>query len=242
MISIYFRSSTSVNRTELDSMENFISELTTRELNKWSELRREAINRNQSQSAVDIASSDEQQRLIDEIHSYLDTCDCSELERLIRRYLHESAARQSAAPLPRIVLLEVLEFLCRSGSVECYKSLIAHLRAGNVDFFDEHRTYFEILDLELEWKTAGNTVDDVLTRFKRKYLEFSLRHCDESVQSRNKSHKSMLRKLCAVMIDDTIASKGESAAIKLRESIEEICEESRDYQLMFDLWRKLFER
>lgn len=222
-------------------MENFISELTTRELNKWSELRKEAINRNQSQS-VDIASSDEQQHLIDELHGCLDTHDASELERLIRRYLDDSAGRQSAAPLPRIVLLEVLEFLCRSGSADCYKSLIAHLRAHNHDFFREHLTYFEILDLELEWKTAGNSVDEVLERFTRKYLEFSLRHSDVSLHNENKSHKSMLRKLCAAMIDDTIASKGESAAIKLRESIEEICEESRDYQLMFDLWRKLFER
>lgn len=230
------------HQNELDSMENFISDLTTRELNKWNELRREAINRNQSQS-FEIASSDEQQRLIDEIHSCLDTHESCELEKLIRKYLHASTdSRQSIAILPRIVLLEVMEFACRNGDVEIYKSLIAHLKERNLCFMNEHMTYFEIIELELEWKTAGNNVDEILEKFSRKYLELSQSYSDEVLKNKIKSHKSMLRKLGIVMIDDTIASKGESAAIKLRESIEKICEVTRDYQLMFDLWRKLFER
>lgn len=218
---------------KLDSMENFISDLTTRKLNKWNELRKEAINRNQSQS-VEIASSDEQKRLIDEIHSCLDTHDDERLEMLIRKYLHSfDNAQTNFSALPRIVLLEVLELFCREGNRDLAGLLFRHFKTINLEFYNEHSSYFEILDLELRWKTAHN-VDELLRRFEQKYLETS--------NKVNKSDRTMLRKLCLVMIDDTISRKGESAMIKLRESIERVSEESRDYQMMFDLWRKLFER
>jgi hypothetical protein len=207
-------------------MENFISDLTARKLNKWNELRKEAINRNQSQS-VEIASSDEQKHLIDEIHSCLDTHDDEMLELLIRKYLHNFTG---SAALPRIILLEVLEFICREGNKELYQLLINHIKTINSEFYYEHSTYFEVLDLELCWKT-GQNVDELLEVFEMKYLENS-----------EKSKRILLKKFCLVMINDTISRKGESVVIKLKESIERICEQSRDYQMMFDLWRKLFER
>jgi hypothetical protein len=207
-------------------MENFISDLTARKLNKWNELRKEAINRNQSQS-VEIASSDEQKHLIDEIHSCLDTHDDEMLETLIRKYLHNFTG---SAALPRIILLEVLEYMCREGNKEIYQLLINHIKMINLEFYNDHKTYFDVLDLELCWKT-GQNVDEVLKLFEMKYL-----------QNLDKSKRILLRKFCLVMINDTISRKGESVVIKLKESIERICEQSRDYQMMFDLWRKLFER
>lgn len=204
-----------------DSMESFISEITRRSADKFNQLRVANLRRNQSQEEI-TGECDGQRELIEEIHNCLDISDEDELENLISKTL--------GLTLPRAVICEVLEFASRSGRHEMFHKTLPQLDAN---FLKANGNYFELLSLELDWK-SGRNIDQLLERFENMHNQSCL---GEEIKMRED-----FRRFCSFIIKDSVAKKGESAVIRLRRTLEKLCEETNDYQLLFDLWRNLFDR
>lgn len=206
--------------TILDSMESFISDLTQRKVNKWNE-RLETLNRNQSQ--VKIASA-VQRELIEEIHNCLDTFDSEELENVIDKSLN--------ARLPRSVICEALEFSSSTGNCGLFHKLTGSMKRSDAEFYNRNRIYFETLNLELDLRTNGDNFDELIERFAVIYKESIL----------NETAMKQTMKFYAMMIQDCVDKRGESTTLRLKERIAQLCLNVRNHQLLFELWRKLFER
>lgn len=208
-----------------DSMETFISDLKQRRMNKWNQIQKETISRNQSRDEI---TSGEQNDLIEEIFHCLDTHDEDRLGNVIERWLRRPEILKGSQ---LEVLCESLEFATRVGNVGIFRLLLMHLKAHEAEFHKDNVGYFEVLGLELEWR-SGQNIDELLEKFALIYKQ-------------NISNELMMRqimKLYSVIIQDTVERKGESAVIKLKHKIEGICVEAKSHQLLFNLWRKLFER
>lgn len=202
-------------------METFISDLARRRTDKWNELRKEteALSRNQSQDEI---ASDEQHDLIEEIYNCLDSHDADdELENVIDEW-----RRKYELPLPRELLDELFEFTSSAGNYQLFRKLLEHLRG-----FDEYRDEVIVRDLEYDWRTGMN-IDQLLARFE---VQFKKSLDDEPMMRRT-------MKFYALMTKDCVEKRGESSVLRLRDKVEPICIETQDYRLLFDLWRKLFER
>lgn len=203
-------------------METFISDLTQRKVNKFNQLRRENIRRNQSQAQINVV----QHELIEEIYSCLDERDEEQLEELIDKWLEKPTHR-----FPRSALCEVLELSSSTGNAELFRKLMTFTQVYDPEFYDENVSYIDALNLELDWRT-GQNIDLMIDKFETMYKR-SL-YDDEMT-------KHMLR-LSSTLIQDCVSKKGESVVIKFKDRFERMCRESKDYQLLFELWRNLFER
>lgn len=203
-------------------MESFISDLTTREINKFNQLRRESTRRNQSQATISVKQHD----LIEEIYDCLDSRDEGALESVIDKWLEKPTIQ-----LPLATLCELVEFSSRTGNTELFHKLIDYSTTFEPYFHKENLSYFQTLNLELDWRT-GTNVDQLIENFETLYKKsFS-----DEVASRH------MASCYNVMIKDCVEKKGEAAVLKLTDKIVKMCDESRDYQLLFELWRNLFER
>lgn len=185
-------------------------------------MRNEFIRRNQSQTTI----SKSQHDLIDEIYECLDSYDEDALEILIDKVL-----KNPTMLLPRSTLCEILEFSSNTGSTELFHKLLAYIKTFEAEFHAFNVCYFEKLNLELDWRT-GKNVDQLIGNFETLYKK----HLNDKVGSRHMS------KFASVMIQDCIEKKCEAVVLKLKDKIEKMCDESDDYQLLFELWRNLFER
>lgn len=203
-------------------METFISDLKERQVNKFNQLRREQIRWNQSRSKI----SDEQHDLIEEINDCLDTRDEQALESAIDKWLENPIPQ-----LPRATLCEVVEFSSSVGNAELYGKLIALIKASDPELYADNLSYFHSLRLELDWR-IGKNIDELIEKFESMYKQ----------GLSNEVAMEHATKLSTIMIQDAVERKGESVVIKLKARIEAMCKESGDYQLLFDLWRNLFER
>lgn len=202
-------------------METFISDLTQRRTNKWNELRKETetLSRNQSQDEI---ASDEQHALIEEIYNCLDSHDDGdELENVIDEW-----QRKYENPLPRELLHELFEFTNGVGKLELLRKLVEHIRNFDV-YYDEAI----VRELEYDWK-SGKNIDQLIDRFQVLFRD--------SVADELKMKYIM--KFYAIMVKDCVEKRGESVVLRLRDKIEPICIDTKNYRLLFDLWRKLFER
>jgi hypothetical protein len=206
-------------------MDQFVNELAHRKTNRWLELRKETINsRNQSQEEI---TSAKQHDLIDDIHRCLDEQDEIGLEKLIDAW----EENHTIIHLPYSVSCELLEFTSSVGNSRLFQKLFSHLKTHNVEFYEENSRYFEAMVLELEFKTNTN-IDELLEKFEELYKK--------SISS-DRNTKLIMR-FCSVIIENCVSKRGESAVIKLRNKIEGMCEDSGDYRLLFELWKRLFER
>lgn len=206
-----------------DSMESFISEITRRSADKFNQLRVANLRRNRSQDEI-TDDSDGQSALIEEIHNCLDSSDEDELEDLINKWI------RLGLTLPRAVICEVCEFASRSGRREMFHKTLAQLDS---DFLKANGNYFELLSLELDWK-SGRNIDQLLERFE---VMHKLSCLGDEIKMRQD-----FRRFCSFIIKDSVAKKGESAVIRLKALLEKLSEETNDYQLLFDLWKNLFDR
>lgn len=204
-------------------METFISDLTQRRTNKWNELRKETetLSRNQSQDEI---ASDEQHALIEEIYNCLDSHDDDgdELENVIDEW-----QRKYENPLPRELLHELFELASGVGKLELFRKLVEHIR--NFDIYHDEAI---VRELEYDWKTGKHNIDQLIDRFLVLFLN--------SVADELKMKQIM--RFYAIMVKDCVEKRGESVVLRLRDKIEPICIDTKNYRLLFDLWRKLFER
>lgn len=204
-------------------MEIFISDLTMRKVKEFNQLRSESIRWTQTQVEI----SEQQHDLIDAIYECLDSRDEEALGSVINKWLVEKPATQ----LPRSTFCEVVEFSSSMGNTELFHKLISYTKTFEPEFHEENLSYFETLNLELDWRTCGN-VDRLIENFESLYKK----SLSDEVTTRH------MTKFCSVMIQDCVNKKGEAVVLKLKDKIEKICDESKDYQLLFELWRNLFER
>lgn len=204
-----------------DSIESFISDITQRRQEKFNQLRRENTKRNQME-VTPVEGND----VIDKIHNCLDARDEDELTIVIDSWLEKPANT-----LPRSVIGNVLAFASSVGNRELFKKLIAHAKHCDSPFYEENFSLIETLYLELDWRT-GKNIDQLIEKFE---LMYKRNISDELLTKR-------MEKLCSIMIVDCVEKKGESVVVKLKEKLEQMCEESKDYRLLYDLWRNLFER
>lgn len=182
------------------------------------------MKRNQLQ--IDIKAVEGNDVLIDEIHKCLDSRDDNDLTSLIDNWLGNRRNK-----LPRSVIYEILEFSSGAGNRLLFEKIIDHARHSDFDFYKESFAFIEPLILELDWRT-GKNIDQLIENFAILYKK---RTSDEVITKQ-------LEKFCSIMIRDSVEKKGESVVVKLKEKIEQICGETKDYRLMYDLWRQLFER
>jgi len=208
-----------LNSANRDSMETFISELTTRKINKFNKLRGE-IRRNQSQADISVKQRD----LFKEIYDCLDSRDEEALESVIDKWL------EKPIQLPLATLCELVEFSSKTGNTKLFHKLIVYTTTFEPDFHKEKLSYFEALNLELDWRT-GTNVDQLIENFESLYKKsFS-----DEVASRH------MASCFNAMMKDCVEKKGEAVVLKLKDKIVKMCEESKDYLLLFELWRNLFE-
>jgi hypothetical protein len=206
-----------------DSIESFISDLTQRKSAEFNQLRKENLSRNQSQ---DEKINAEQADFVEEILDCLGSRDEEELTRVIDVWTAERRHK-----LPNDVLIEILEFASDSGNTAIFRKITSHVKTNEADFYASNERVFNALSLELDWR-AGANVDQLIDRFEAIHQE----------RSGDESFAHHVSRLTQKIINDTLERKGESAVIKLRDRVVKMCEKSQDYQLLFDLWRSLFER
>jgi hypothetical protein len=190
-------------------------------------LRRENISRNQSQDEI---INEQQADLVEEIYNCLDSRDEEELAKVINVW---TAEHRNLLPVPCALLMEILEFASGRGNTTIFHKITSYVKTNEASFYASNLCLFEMLSLELDWKaTAGVNVDRLIDRFE-------VIHKKSIAVDAASKHVS---RFSSKIINDTLERKGESAVIKLKDRIEKMCGESKDYQLLFDLWRSLFER
>lgn len=208
-------------------METFANDLAEQKKNRYLQLRKETIkNRNKSQEE----NTSRELKLIDDIHKCLDLRDEESLEILIDDAWEEKHAI-STIHLPIAVLCEAMEFASSVGNPQLFKKLFERLKVHDKKFISQNSSYFSALGLELEFKTSTN-IDELLFKFEKLY--------EKSIDDENNTKQIM--RFCSVIIQDCVNRRGESVVIKLKDRIEKMCESSKDYRLLFELWRRLFER
>lgn len=186
-------------------------------------MRKETINRNQSQ---DQSGSVAQQHLIEEIYSCIDSHDDEALEIVV-----DNALRKRHS-LSRSAVCEALEFSCLAGNRKLFDKLHDHIRQSfEASFYEENIDYFSILNLELDLREEKN-IDELIDRFEVIYRK----------SKGNDSLRKQIMKFYSLLTQECVERRSESAVIQLREKITTICDDTQDYQLLFNLWRKLFER
>ncbi|CRK89470.1 CLUMA_CG003208, isoform A [Clunio marinus] len=202
-------------------MESFISELTQRKSEEFNKLRMN-IKLNKVQNEI---TSIELQTSIEEIYNCLDTHDGERLMIEIDKCLQKTDCK-----LPRYVLCETSEYASANGNAELFTILQTFIKMTDENFYKSNYMYFKSLSLELDWR-SGKNIDQVLEEFEINYRKsFS----DQTLLKH-------MTKLCNVVMQDAVEKRGESTVIKIKHRIEKISEETKDYQLLFILWRKLFE-
>jgi hypothetical protein len=206
-----------------DSIESFISDFTQRKSAEFNQLRKENLSRNQSQDEI---INVEQADFVEEILDCLSSRDEEELARLIDVWTAERRHK-----LPSDVLVEILEFASGSGNTAIFRKITSHVETNEADFYASNERLFTALSLELDWRVGANT-DQLIDRFEAIHLEC----LGDDVSAQHVS------RLTVKIINDTLERKGESVVIKLKDRIVKMCEKSQDYQLLFELWRSLFER
>lgn len=168
--------------------------------------------------------------VIGEIHNCLDMQDEEQLTIIIDSWLETPTVNK----LPRSIILELFKFASGAGNLELWKKLIAHAKHFSPEFYQESSAFIAIFNLELDWRT-GKNIDQIIEKFELLYTKCI---SDEVLTKQI----DLLEEFCSVMIRDSVEKKGESVVVKLKEKLEQMCEKSKDYHLLFDLWKNLFER
>ena len=105
-------------------------------------------------------------------------------------------------------------------------------------FCEEQGDFLKFLNQIILWKQndlKNQNVDNIIEIFTRLY--------EESIEEKKKeSMTKNLELLSQTILDFTIKTHGTFVVVKLRNSFEKICEKTSDYELLYTLWRKLFER
>lgn len=208
-------------------METFVNDITAQSSHRWLKRKETINNRNQSEEEI---TSAKQHELIDEIHRCLDLKDDEALEKLI-----DAWAEKHIILLPHAVSCEAMEFASSVGNFQLSQKLLNHLKTHDSEFYTENLNYFNFVALELDFRTSNSnrtTIDDLLEKFEGLY---------KTSIADEKNTKQIMR-FCSVIIEDCVAKRGASGAIKLKDKIEGMCDNSKDYRLLFELWRRLFER
>lgn len=120
-------------------------------------------------------------------------------------------------------------------SVNFYDKFIKLVQKLDPIYYDEQGELFQFLNQIILWKRDDlKNIDIIINRFSRLYVK-----CHEE---NNETMIHYLRFLTQTLLKFVIDKHGSSAIIKFRNSFEKICEKTHDYELMYILWRKLFER
>lgn len=105
-------------------------------------------------------------------------------------------------------------------------------------YYEEQNDFLKFLNQIILWKKndlKNQNVDKIIEIFSRLY--------EKSIEEKNnESMTQNLGVLSQTILDFSIKTHGTCVVVKLRNSFEKICEKTSDYELLYTLWRKLFER
>lgn len=118
-------------------------------------------------------------------------------------------------------------------SIEFYENFIKLLYAGDLKFYEENEPFLLFLKNFILWRQKMIDIDVFINSLSNFYQQKSKVENDSMMYQ---------RKVITQIIEELLNKHGSSAVVKIRKSFETICEKSHDYELLYILWTKLFER
>lgn len=150
---------------------------------------------------------------------------------------------------------ECIELICFSASTEFFRKFMKLLYHKDLKFFEENKEFFNFLYYLQDWRENGydsNETEKLLENVSRFYFiykdnEFLLNRVKFITQVSNvKPHNlNFLNKHFSFhqdIIERILQTHGSSAVVRIKNLLEKISYETQDYEILFILWRKLFER
>lgn len=121
-------------------------------------------------------------------------------------------------------------------SMKFCENFIKLLDINDQKYNEENKEFLVLLKNFVLWKQKMIDIDVIINSLS------NLHERQLTMIENNNESLMYQRKMIFEIIEDLINTHGSSPIIKLRKSFEIICEKSHDYELLFILWTKLFER
>lgn len=207
-------------------MEKFVRELNEKNSEKWIKLK--SLKTLKPQPIADMQPLRKIDNQVDNIEYQLIIALEHDDDELVSSLI-EKAIADGISP-SRHIIIDLLDYLISNCDSKLVGKLIETIREKDPEFYFKNQQ-FAIQKLELRWLDHPN-MDEIVEDIGRIYIASQL---DENLAAQ-------MTRLIQKILRDAIENKGEASVVKLRQKCEEICEQIKDYQLLYDLWRKLFER
>lgn len=121
---------------------------------------------------------------------------------------------------------------CGEGGMKFYEKFINLLHTYDTNYYEENEQFLKLLKDHVLWRQNMSDIDVIINSFSNSYQPNSV----------NEESLMYQRKVITQILDDVLNKHGSSSVVKLRKSFETICEKCHDYELLWILWTKLFER
>lgn len=129
------------------------------------------------------------------------------------------------------------ECLLHVSTGECspkfYDKFLETLHTYTPKYYQENEGSLMFLKNFVLWRQKGD-IDIIIRSLSTLNQPWPTKVNDESAMYQ--------RRVIIRILDEVLNKHGSSAVVKLRKAFEEICEKSHDYELLYILWTKLFER
>jgi hypothetical protein len=111
-------------------------------------------------------------------------------------------------------------------------------------YYCEHKELLEFLHLYSSEKSDMKNVDIInrLSELHEKYATTTKAFSTSNERNETVIHQCMLIYLTQQFINNVIEKHGTGLIVNMRKTFSEICTKSGDFEILFILWRKLFER
>lgn len=120
-------------------------------------------------------------------------------------------------------------------SINFYEKFIRLAHKIDPVYYEQNEELFEFLYQFILWKSNDlKNIDTIINRLSEMY--------EKSLRENNETLICQLRFVTQALLDKLIDRHGSGVIVKLRNSFEVICKRTQDYEMLYILWRKLFER
>lgn len=163
-------------------------------------------------------------------------------EKLLMSSMNDQSIMSSKKKWINFRLKCIQHIMCNEEcSINFYDKFIKLTQKIDPVYYEENEELFDFLYRFIAWKSNDlKNIDMLINRLSRLYEKST--KGDGKGRENNETLIHQLKILTHTLIEDVISKHGSSVIVKLRNSFEDISKETRDYEMLYILWRKLFER
>lgn len=130
---------------------------------------------------------------------------------------------------------ECIQHMSSSSNIEFFEKFISLIYKIDPVYHAENEEFLNFLYHFMSWKSNEfRNIDMIINRLSSLY--------EKSLLENNETLNNQMAFLTYRLLEDVIDKHGSGVIVKIRKSFEKICKKTQDHEMLYILWRKLFER